>query len=401
MSLCALLCGLLCTLAPALAIAGAPRSLDERAVVELARKHGPGMAAIAQQVHSAEAAAVGVGRYPNPQLGWQREHQPGHGFEDALALTVPIDLSSQRASRRHLAATAVQLARSRAASQRGQGVLDALLRFYETMVAERRLAIAATQLERLDRAAEVLRQRHQEGTASGYELTRMELEGELARSALRTAEIARDGLRLALSLQLGIDGGETLQLVGPLAPTEAAQAEHEAEPSALREARAAERTADNAREAADATYVPRFSLSGGVRRVEENESQWGYQAGLSMELPLNRPAAPLRAQAKAARAQARAQAERLERTLLIERARAALLLSRTQAELQRFGSATRERVELLGRAVQQGYLEGRRTLIELLDAQRTRTAVAYRELELALAARQAELSLRAARGEFQ
>jgi hypothetical protein len=40
-------------------------------------------------------------------------------------------------------------------------------------------------------------------------------------------------------------------------------------------------------------------------------------------------------------------------------------------------------------------------VLELLDAQRARTVIELRKLELALAAKQAEIRLRAARGEFE
>jgi hypothetical protein len=76
-------------------------------------------------------------------------------------------------------------------------------------------------------------------------------------------------------------------------------------------------------------------------------------------------------------------------------------LRAARAEVVRFDQSTRVRVELLERAALSGYREGDRSAVELVDAQRARTEVDRRVLELQLLAKSAELELRGARGDFE
>jgi hypothetical protein len=75
-------------------------------------------------------------------------------------------------------------------------------------------------------------------------------------------------------------------------------------------------------------------------------------------------------------------------------------LERARLERARFEQATRERISSLERAADSAYREGRQTIIELLDAQRMRTAIEERGLALRLQAKRAELDLRAAGDEL-
>ena len=65
------------------------------------------------------------------------------------------------------------------------------------------------------------------------------------------------------------------------------------------------------------------------------------------------------------------------------------------------GELKNQLLERLQRAAESGYREGQRSVVELLDAQRTHTRVALRRLELLHAARGAQVALRAATGEFE
>ena len=70
----------------------------------------------------------------------------------------------------------------------------AVAAFYEVLAAERASKIAADALAVLDEASRVVARRHEEGTTSGYERTRLEIEAELARSQLSQAQArARTG----------------------------------------------------------------------------------------------------------------------------------------------------------------------------------------------------------------
>jgi hypothetical protein len=156
-----------------------------------------------------------------------------------------------------------------------------------------------------------------------------------------------------------------------------------------------------ARDASDGAWLPTVSVKGGVLRHQAGEASYGYLAGVTVSLPIFSRGQGVRAEADARLKLARARVSAREREARLEVTRAQVELELAQRELVRFQSATRGRIERLEKAAQSSYREGRRTVLELLDAQRTRSAVQERLLELALAAKRAEIALRAARGEFE
>jgi cobalt-zinc-cadmium efflux system outer membrane protein len=389
-------------------------TITEDDVVQLARKQDPEAALAREAVAVAEVEALRASLYPDPSLGWNREQLPGTGpageREDSLSLTVPIDLSGRRGASRALARSEVAGAEALAARAQSDAVVASLLVFYDTLAADRRVDIAARTVARLDEAARVLGRRHAEGTTSGYESTRLELEAELARSELRQAEARARAARVDLALVLGLQqepgqgpgqaGDAGLVLSGSLATRDpGAGAPPERRSSSLLRASAA--GARDARDAASWAWVPRLALSAGLRVVEAGETRYGYVAGLSFDLPLFSRGRDVRAEASARERLALARVHAAERTTRRALLAAQQALALAQGELARFEEATGARLETLERAAESGYREGVRSVVELVDAQRARTNVELRQLELALAAKRAEVELRAARGEFE
>jgi cobalt-zinc-cadmium efflux system outer membrane protein len=404
------------------ATATAAVTLTEADVIRLARARDGQVALAAAGVAEAEAEAVAAGLYPEPSLAWSREHVPGAGAdagrEDTFEISVPVEVSGRRAAGRALARAEVASAQAMAARARSEAVAAALLAFYEAIADGRRAEIAGQAVARLDEAARVLGRRHEQGSASGYERTRLELEAELARSELRQAEARAHAARAELALILGVDAGQ-LVLAGSLEPGAsgasgatgatggAAPAQPDAVPDEVSSRPSSRLLARSVAEARDArghagrAWIPAVSVSGGLRIADAGEARYGYVAGVALDLPLFGRGRDSRARAHAAErlAQARVHAAELTARRELLRARSELALARE--ELGRFDAATHERLELLVRGAESGYREGERSLIELLDAQRARTAVELRRLELGLAARRAEVGLRAAQGGFE
>lgn len=384
-------------------------TITEDDVVRLARERDPRAALAREDVAVAEAEELRASLYPDPSLAWSREHLPGAGAdagrEDTFQLSVPIDVSGRRAAGRALARSEVAGAQAMAARARSEAVAAALLAFYDALAAERRAEIAGQAVTRLDEAARVLGRRHEQGAASGYERTRLELEAELARSDLRQAEARARTARAQLALVLGLDAGQ-LVLGGSLetsAPGAAPPATSDELPksrwSSLLDRSVAE--AGDARAHARRAWIPLVSLSGGLRVADAGEARYGYVAGISMDLPFFSRGRDARAEARARERLALARAHAAEQTARRELLGAQQELTAAREELGRFAEATHERLALLERAAESGYREGERSLVELLDAQRARTAVDLRRLDLELAARRAEIALRAARGELE
>jgi cobalt-zinc-cadmium efflux system outer membrane protein len=391
-------------LAATAAYADAP--LTEGTVVRLAKENDPRAQALRMETALAQAELMEENLYPEPVLGWEREHLPTtpSEVEDTISLTVPLEVSGRRGVRRALARTEVAERLGAAAKSQNQIVRRALLLFYTALAANERAALAKRSVNQLMEAARVLRRRREVGTASGYEEHRLQLAAELAKSALNEAEAEAHALRHELALVLGLDPNRT-ELRGQLAlgaaPGSLSSPDRlSARPSlgfaktSLAEARAAQDSAESA-------WVPAMALTGGLRRVDSDAVRYGYVAGVSISLPVFSSGRHWRARAEARAGVAAARLRATQRDARIESARAKAELTLAIRQLRQIEDVMLERVERLERAALSGYREGQRSVVELLDAQRMRTQVEQRQIDFSLRARHAEVRLRAARGEFE
>ncbi len=388
--------------------AAQPQALSEADVVRLAKLRDPEAQLAGAQAAASAADEVEAGLYPNPALAWTREHVPGSGplaeREDSFVLSVPIELSGRRGAQRALARSQTAADAALAARARSAAVVRALSHFYAALAAQRRVEIARDAAARLDEAARVLARRFEQGTASGYERLRIELEAELGGSELRQAQAHASAELNELAGWLGLDPPLELRGDLELSANAAAARRHDGPhaPRSLALAREAVAEARRAQDSAGSAWLPALEASGGVRMTgAQDETDYGYVAGLAIDLPITTRGQDVRAQAGARARLATAQADALERGARLQAERAAAELEAAQGELARFSAGTGERVQQLERAAQSAYREGQQSVLELLDAQRARTAVELRKLELALAAKHAELALRAARGELE
>jgi cobalt-zinc-cadmium efflux system outer membrane protein len=120
-----------------------------------------------------------------------------------------------------------------------------------------------------------------------------------------------------------------------------------------------------------------------------------------MTMPVFTRGQQLKAWAQASVESSRSRTRAQEQSIAVAVAEAQAGFEAASMELERFEAAVAEPIERLERSALSGYREGERTIIELVDAQRTRAAVERRKIELALAMRIAQVTLRAARGEFE
>lgn len=388
----------------------APRALGaqpltESSVIRLAKARDPDALAARAAVVVAESEAVRAGLYPNPSVSWEREHvssgsNAGEEREDSFFLTVPIELGGRRSAQKALARSGAATARARAAQSRSEAVTTSLAAFYEALAAERDLEIAELAVAVLDEASRVVARRYEEGTTSGYERSRLEIEAELARSRLNQAAARVRTARASLGVLLGIEPA-AIELQGDFGTVDAGAGAGLGQRRSTAFLRTAATDANDARGAAGFAWVPSLSLSGGFRIVEEIETRYGYVAGVSLSLPIFSWGQELRAEASARKDLADAELRATERATRLHEVRAREQLTSARQELARFVGATGERVDILEKAVQSGYREGDRSVLELVDAERARIEVERRRLELQLLAKKSELELRAARGEFE
>ncbi|MEM9188250.1 MAG: TolC family protein [Myxococcota bacterium] len=370
--------------------------LNEAAVIAQARAI-PSVAAGHARVGVAEAQAITNTLYPNPTLAWNREAFVDGEADDFFWLQVPIDVSGRRNARGAIARSSAALLRSQSARIESQTVVTALQLFYAVLGRQEEVRIAQETVARLEEAARVLRRRFEEGTAAGYEQHRLELATEVARSQLRLAEAQMDAVRRELAARLGLS---EIAIRGTLAVAARDRQDPLTRPS-VASARSAASEAREAGNGAASAWVPSLAVTGGLRLGTGDETQLGYVAGVSLNLPLFSRGQGVRAAAAAQATLAAARAEATERQAQQEWVRANASLRAATEELERFIEATEDRLTRLERAAATGYQEGRRTIVELLDVQEARRSVELRRLSLRLMAKLAEVALRAAEGEFE
>jgi cobalt-zinc-cadmium efflux system outer membrane protein len=376
-------------------------TIGEAEVIRLTSARDPQLVAARARISLAQTEEIRADRYPDPSLSWNRENAGGGApTQDSLVVTVPVDLMGRRPVDKALARSGTANARAQVARAQNESVTQALALFYAAIAASREVEILAGAVTRFEAVARVVGHRHQQGAASGFERARIEVEAELVQSQLRHAEATAESTRATLAALLGLDE-VTVALRGDLTVAPRVSPRAGRERPSIHFTRTSAQAARDAGAASSRAWFPTISLSAGLLLTDGAETDVGYLAGLSLGLPVFSRGQDLAAEAAARGAMAAAEVRVAERaTQIAERMAHAQLVS-ASAELVRFTGSTRERVELLERAALSGYREGDLSVLELVDAQRARTEVDRRRLELELLAKQAELALRSSRGEFE
>jgi cobalt-zinc-cadmium efflux system outer membrane protein len=385
----------ICIASPAHAQSTIP-SIDEATFLQRVAAN-PRARALAERSHAARAAVGAAAVLPNPTLTYEREAVPSIDVhEDFVRLGWTLDV----AGRRGLAADA---ARAGADAERASAVHAELALRLDARLAFAAAQLARDHLARLDEARTVLatlvdalRTRAQQGDTSSYDLDRAALELQLLDD--ERAEAQRE---LAVAqLRLGAFVGEPHTpydargaLVLPAKPPDALRP---ARPD-VDAARARERQASRELASARRGWIPRFELMVGVLSTSASD-ELGYVAGIGGELPVFDRGGAQAAKARAEVKRWRAEAAALESEVTGEVAQARAELIARIAQAERFAAGPGASALDLQRRATVAYREGDRTILELLDVQRTSRQAVVRALELVYAARRAELALARALG---
>lgn len=381
-------------------------ALDEARVIELARSRSPKARAADASEALGDSMEGMAAQLPNPTLGWERETAFGEQDEvqDMFRLNVPLNLA-QPLSAQALGASNGALMKASAALSRSDAVLAVLFLFYDVVLGRQRVTVLEHTVASFDEAARVLKLREEAGTASGYESMRLSIASELAHAELAEAEGILEGTERALNVLLGL-GKAQLKLPHDLTlrplPDEAALIERAStRTKALEQAEGSLTAARTAQDRAAWSWVPQINLMGGLNRVDGSPVAWGYLAGVSFGVPIFNAGGAFRdaADARAEVAAARKAAISAEAQAGLAQALAAH--RRASKALERLNKNTTTQREQLLIAAQSGYREGRRTIVELIDAQRARTDAIRKRLRLLEIVKKSEAQARAAAGEFQ
>lgn len=385
--------------------AAPPALIDLRTVLRLAQTANPRVGAEEQEIARAQADRITAGVLPNPTVSYTGAYQPGEitNFATRRAhetnVELPLLLGGKRSARINAANRRIDAARSRVAATRLEIATDAGVAFVTLLAAQEAVGVRRRAIAELDRLRSVVAGRRSSGVASDYDLIRVDVEVESSRADLANAETDLISAQAELSNALGLSGWHP-QASGQLDSLAqwsiGARRSIDDLPSvaaAIADERAARADIVSARRA----RFPEVSLRGG-RFWTLNPFGPTYSVGVSLEVPLfDRRNGPVRrAEADARAAEFRTQIARAKAASDIDRY-GAQVDTRAKA-LATFNRQIGAKLPSLGRMAEDAYRLGGGSVIELIDATRSRFDNEVARIDLSSKLAEAMLRLELALG---
>jgi len=395
--------------APAANAQDLPELLTLPVLLRLVAERSPRLAAERVGVDAAQADLVTAGALPNPTVSYGRM-RPSSGpntlFEgnrqQQAGVEFPLLIAGQRGARVETAEQGVLGARARVSLAGSELALRAADLFTGLQAAQDKTEVLAEAHAEFEHAAGLIAGRLEGGMASRYDFARVEI--EVAAIAVRLADARADAAEKSAGLAslLGAAGWRP-RAAGELAATGLAQdlpglraALKSGNPQIL----AARRDEDTARAAVRRAELERWPvpvLSLGRAWTNEPFGAANF-IGVSTEVPLfdSRQGQLSKAQADLRAAERRREA--LEAEAEVELARLVDALEQRRAALERFERKVDLRSPALRQMAEDAYRLGRGTVLELIDAARTRVDARITGIDLRAFAVQQELRIRALTG---
>lgn len=361
----------------------------------------PRLERIAATIDSAGADAIAVGLRPNPSISYEREElfpESGGVATSYLRFSLPLEISGRRSARREAARAEVAAITAEGDGARFELMMQALRTFRTAAYERARVELLRTERAALANAVEIVRKRTAAGTASGYDLQRIQLELAAYDDLIAAAQTQLATARLALGAVAGIpegaDAAEQVRLPSDPAALAVLLDDSLAARPDVRAAAARGNAADALARSARRGWIPELSLTAGyMRNVSSDSTASGYSATLGLSLPIFDRGQDDRARALARRRAAEAERQIIARTvpaLLRERHRALVTMIARGRSVERDQLA---RLDQLLRSAETAYLEGGGNIALLVDAHTTARSTRLRDLELRRDARLAEIEL--------
>lgn len=381
-----------------------PDQVSLATVLSLTRESSPRLALERQEIAIAEAERRTAGAFPNPTLSYGRQ-RPGSGNplfdgkrQQDVAVELPLLIGGQRGARVEAADRRIDATRARASASANELAAEAGAAHIALLAAQEKKTLLNTSLLELSRMRDIVAGRQVSGMASQYDLLRVdvELEAWRARTAEADAEfVDRQGQLAAL---LGFPGWRPLA-VGELKPLDVRINKNAAENPSLTAARREESAAQALTDVARRERFPALSLNAGRTWTSEPYGSANV-LGLAVEVPIldTRAGAVDKARAEAHSAALRVQLT--EAGVRADQNRYQALVERRSAALEQFRERMVGRLPALKQMAEDAYRLGRGSIIELLDATRTRYETQLGQLELTAGLMEAQLRLQASRGEL-
>jgi cobalt-zinc-cadmium efflux system outer membrane protein len=387
-----LACVLLVSALPVEAAEKAPRSISLPQALQRALAANPRLAAAQRDVGIATGLKVQAGALPNPELSFELDNALGSGpykglqaAETNLQLSQLVELGGKRDARLAAGEAGIGSAVWQWRATRLEVLSETAIAFITVVGAQRRIEIFDEQISSLDQLVPLLQRRVQEGASSPAETLRAQVAADLFRVDRERARTQLATARRDLAILMGDSSPMFGEAVGRLAaigqppPFRSVIQAIEENPQLMRwTAVTAQRNADLI--LARLQPVPDVRLAAGWRHFQTTNDN-AVRLGVSIPLPVfDQNTGNIMA---AEETLAKIGAERaINKLVLVSIAgRAYDALNGALGELKLLRTSIIPNSRSAADTIQSGYLQGRFTLLELLDVRGSVLQAVLREQE--------------------
>ena len=387
-----LMCALLVVTIPVEAAERALRSISLAQALQRALAANPRLTAAERDIGIATGLKVQAGALPNPELSFELDNALGSGrykglqsAETNLQLSQLVELGGKREARLAGGDAGIGTAVWQRRATRLEVLSETAIAFITVVSAQRRIEIFEEQISNLDQLIPQLQKRVQEGASSPAETLRAQVAADLFRVDRERARTQLATARRDLAILTGDSSPRFGEAVGRLANVgqppsfQSVLQAIEANPQLMRwTAVTAQRNAELI--LARLKPIPDVHLSAGWRHFQDTDDN-AVRLGVSIPLPvLDQNTGNIIA---AEEVLAKTGAERaINKLVLISIAgRAYDALNGALAELKLLRTSVIPNARSAAETIQSGYLQGRFTLLELLDVRGSVLQALLREQE--------------------
>lgn len=356
------------------------------------------VAAAGHDVGIASGKHVQAGAIPNPELSFELDNAFGTGdyrglqsSESTLQISQLIELGGKRDARIRAASAELESARWERAAVRLEILSDTAVAFFNVLAGQRKVQIFDARIAALSRLTPLLQRRVDAGASAPGEVARAQAAADLVRAERERARTALAIVRRELAILMGsnsVDFGYVVGDITAIARPPAFQAVLrglEGNPQLIRwTAIRAQRDAELL--SARLKPIPDVKVELGWKRIRETTEAGkrhddAVRLGASIPLPVwNQNLGDISA-AEAARAKVEAEQAAGKAALILTLAKAYDTLAGAVREIDVLRSSALPNAQRAAEGIENGYNQGRFTLLEVLDAQNTVSDAGLRELE--------------------
>lgn len=368
------------------------RYLTLTGALQRALEANPRLTAAERDINIAAGRKLQSSVLPNPEILFEADNVFGTGpyqgtgaAEYTLQLSQLIELGGKRSAR--IAAGSAELAAYRWQREaiRLEILSDTAIAYFSVLAAQRRIAIYDLQIAALQRLTPLLQKRVDAGASPPSEVARAQIAADLVRAERERARATLAIARLELTTLMGGTVPNFPAVVGDLGRIGRPQPFHVLQKALQQNPQLIRFTALRAQRDAEllvARLKPIPDLKAGVawRHYRETRDD-AVRLGISIPIPLfdqNRGGI-IEADQQRSKVEAEFTAAVGQLNLTLGRAYENMIAAAREIEILRAGAIPN--VKQAVQSIEEGYAQGRFTLLELLDMQNAATQTAVRELE--------------------